>query len=74
MATDKRRAERKLEELVMKRNLLVRDLEAYRERGGNAYWVEQCERLVKAEERRIREHCAKHDLDRPHGVPPEGGE
>ena len=70
MATDKRRAKRHLEEMLMKRHLLVRDLEAYREGGGAAYWVERCERLVKAEERRIREHCARHDLELPHDVPP----
>ncbi len=70
MATDKRVAERRLVEMLMKRNLLVRDLEAYRERGG-AYWVERCERQVKAEEGRIQEHCTEHGLELPHDVPPE---
>ncbi len=70
MATDKRVAKQELEGMLIKRHWLVRDLEAYREKG-DAVGVARCEPLVKAQEMRIREHCAEHGLDRPHDVPPE---
>ena len=70
MAVDKRATKRELEEMLMSRHRLVRDLEAYREKG-DAAGVARCERLVKAEERRIREHCADHGLDLPRDVSPE---
>ena len=70
MATDKRRAERKLEELLVTLSWHLIDLEAYREKG-DAAGVARCEPLVKAQERRIREHCAEHGLELPHDVPPE---
>ena len=70
MAAEKRAAKRELEEMLMRRHWLVRNLEAYREKG-DAVGVARCEPLVKAEERRIREHCADHGLELPHDVPPE---
>ncbi len=70
MAVDKRAAEQKCDELLIKRHWLVRDLEAYREKG-DAVGVARCEPLVKAQERRIREHCAEYGLELPHDVPPE---
>ncbi len=73
MADDTRPAKRTLEEMLMRRHWLVRDLEAYRKKG-DAVGVAGCEPLVKAQERRIREHCAEHGLELPHDVPPEGGE
>ncbi len=71
MAFDKRAAERELEGMLIKRHWLVRDLEAYREKG-DAVGVARYEPLVKAQERRIREHCAEHGLELPHDVPSEG--
>ncbi len=73
MADDKRIAEQELEEMLMKRHWLVCDLEAYREKG-DAVGVARCEPLVKAQERRIREHCAEHGLDVPHDVKREDSE
>ena len=73
MAGDKRAAKQELEGMLIKRHWLVRDLEAYREKG-DAAGVARCEPLVKAQERRIREHCAEHNLELPHDVRPEGGE
>ena len=73
MAVDKRRAERRRDELLMTRHWHLRDLEAYREKG-DAYGVARCERLVKADNRRIREYCARHNLELPHDVPPEDAE
>ena len=70
MATDKRRAKRHLEEMSMTLSWHLIDLQAYREKG-DAAGAARCEPLVKAEERRIREHCAEHGLELPHDVPPE---
>ena len=70
MATDKRVAERELEELLTTLSWHLIDSEAHRE-NGDAAGVARCEPLVKAEERRIREHCAEHGLELPHDVPPE---
>ena len=70
MATDKRAAERKLEELLMTRDWHRSIEEKYREKG-NASGEERCDQLVKADNRRIREHCAEHGLELPHDVPPE---
>ncbi len=73
MADDTRVAKRELEIMLMRRHWLVRNLEAYREKG-DAVGVARCEPLVKAQERRIREHCAEHNLELPRDVPPEDAE
>ena len=70
MAADKRVAERKLEELLMVRRWHLRKLEEYSEKR-DAAGKERCDRLVKADNGRIREHCAEHGLELPHDVPPE---
>ena len=70
MAVDKRRAKRELEELLTTLSWHLIDLEAYRE-NGDAAGAARCEPLVKAQEGRIREHCAEHGLELPHDVPPE---
>ena len=59
--------------MLMTRHWLVRDLGAYREKR-DAAGAARCEPLVKAQERRIREHCAEHGLELPHDVPPENAE
>ncbi len=73
MAVDKRAAKRELEEKLMTLHGHRRDLQAYREKL-DAAGVERCEWLVEIDNRRIREHCAEHGLDRPHDVPPEDAE
>ncbi len=70
MATDKRRAKRKLEELLMTRDWHRSIKEKYREKG-NASGEERCDQLVKADNSRIREDCAEHGLELPHDVPRE---
>ena len=70
MATDKRAAKRELEELLMAMGSHRRDLEAYRKKGDNA-GEELCDRVLKINYSLIRSHCAKHDLELPHDVPPE---
>jgi hypothetical protein len=73
VAVDKLAAKQELEGMLIKRHWLVRDLEAYRDKG-DAVGVARCEPLVKAQERRIREHCAEHGLELPHDVRPEDAE
>ena len=70
MAVDKRVAKRKLEDLLTVMSGHRRDLAAYLSIGDFSE-VERCEQLLKAYYSRIREHCAKHDLELPHDVPPE---
>ncbi len=70
MAVDKLAAKQELEGMLIKRHWLVRDLEAYREKG-DAAGVARCERALKINYSLIRSHCAKHDLELPHDVPPE---
>ncbi len=70
MATDKRVAERKLEDLLTVMSWHRNDLAAYRNKG-DAFTVARYERLLKLDYARIRAHCAKHHLKRPHDVPPE---
>ena len=70
MADDKRVAKLKLEDLLTVMNWHRRDLAAYRNKGGAAR-VARCERLLEFDYARIREHCAEHDLELPHDVPPE---
>ena len=64
---------RRLEELLIARHWHLRHLEEYCKKG-DAAGEEQCDRLVKADNRRIREHCAEHGLELPHDVTPEGEE
>ncbi len=73
MATDKRVAERKLEDLLMAVSAHLRDLEAYRKEG-NAAGEERSELVLKYDYARIREHCAEYSLELPHDVPSEGAE
>ena len=73
MATDKRVAERRLEDLLMAMGSHRRDLEAYRKKGDNA-GEELCDRVLKINYSLIRSHCAKHDLELPHDVPSEDAE
>ncbi len=70
MATDKRVAERELEEMLMAMSGHRSDLAAYRNKR-DAFGVARCERLLKANYSLIREHCARHDLELPHAVPGE---
>ncbi len=70
MATDKRMPKQRLEELLMVRHWHLRKLEEYSKKG-DASGEERCDRLVKTDNRRIREHCAEHGLELPHDVPPE---
>ncbi len=70
MATDKRAAERELEELLMTMSELRRNLEAHRNKGDFS-GVARCEWALKYDYARIRSHCAEHGLKLPHDVPPE---
>ena len=71
MATDKRAAERELEELLTVMSGLRSKLEAYRNKGDFS-GVARCELALKFDYASIRKHCAKHDLKRPYDVPSEG--
>ncbi len=73
MAVDKRKAKRRLEELLMFMHGHRSRLAAY-QNNGDAAGVERCERLLKLDYSRIRAHCAKHDLELPHDVPSEDAE
>ncbi len=73
MATEKRTAERKLEDMLTVMGGYRRGLAAYLSIG-NFSEVERCEQLLKAYHSRIRVHCAEHDLKLPHDVPPEDSE
>ncbi len=73
MATNKRVAEQRLEQMLMAMSGDRGNLEAYRNKG-DAYGMAQCEQLLKYESSRIRKHCAKHDLELPHDVPSEDAE
>jgi len=70
VATDKRRAERRLEELLMAVSAHLRDLEAYRNEGDDA-GEERSELVLKYDYAHIRSHCAEHGMELPHDVPPE---
>ena len=69
MADDKRVAKRKLEDLLTAVSWHRSVQEAYRNKGG-ADGVARCERLLEYDHSRIRTHCAEHDLELPHDVPP----
>ena len=71
MATDKRVADRRLEDLLMAMGKQRRDREAYRNKG-DAAGEERCDRVLKINYSLIRSHCATHDLELPHDVPSEG--
>ena len=71
MATDKRVAKRRLEEMLMYLHRHRRDLAAYRDKG-DAAGMERCEQALKLVHSLIREYCAEHGLELPHDVPPEG--
>lgn len=73
MAVDKGRAKRELEEMLVAMRGHRNDLAAYRNKG-DAFGVTRYERLLKSNYSRIREHCARRDLELPHDVPPEGAE
>ncbi len=73
MADDKRAAERELENLLTVMSRHRRNLAAYVSIGDFPE-VERCEQLLKAYYSRIRAHCARHDLELPHDVPPEDTE
>ena len=73
MATDKRVAKRHLKEMLMAMNNHRNDWAAYSNKG-DADGLERCERALNYNYARIRSHCARHDLERPHDVPPEGRE
>ncbi len=73
MATDKREAKRRLEELLTVMGWHQSDLAAYRNKG-DAFMVARGERLLKLDYGRIRAHCAQHNLELPHDVPSEGAE
>ncbi len=69
VADDNRVAERKLDDLLTAMSWHRRDLAAYRKKG-DAVGVARYERALKLNHSLIREHCAEHDLDLPHDVPP----
>ena len=71
MATDKRVAKRRLEEMLMTVSAHLRDLEAYRNEGDDA-GEERSELALTYDYARIRSHCAEYGLELPHDVPPEG--
>ncbi len=70
MATDKRVAEQRLEDLLMMLSGDRRHLEAYRNKG-DASGVARFKGILKLDYALIREHCAEHGLDLPHDVPSE---
>jgi len=73
VAADKLVAKRELEDLLMTMSGLRRNLEAYRKKADFS-GVARCELALKFGYASIREHCAKHDLELPHDVPPEDAE
>ncbi len=70
MAIDKRVAKLELDDLLTAMSWHRKDLAASRKKGDAAN-VALCERLLKLAHARIRAHCAEHDLELPHDVPPE---
>ncbi len=70
MATDKREAKRRLEDLLMSMSGTRSKLEAYRNKGDFS-GVARCKLALKFDYARIRTHCAEHDLELPHDVPSE---
>ncbi len=73
MAVDKREAKRTLDELMMTMHA-HRSAEAeYRKKGDDSGVVRR-ELAMKLDYILVREHCAKHGLPVPRGVPDEGAE
>ncbi len=58
----------KLEDLLVEMSTL-RSNRAKNHNKGNISGVARCERLLKLNYAHIREHCARHDLELPNGVP-----
>jgi hypothetical protein len=73
VAADKQAVKRHFKEMLMAMSKHRNDLAAYSEKG-DAFGVARCKRLLKFNCSRIRKYCAKHDLELPHSVPPEGAE
>ena len=71
MTDDMRVAERNLESMLMLMSSHRNDLAAYLNKG-DAFGAARCERVLKYDYSRIREHCAEHDLELPRDVPPAG--
>ncbi len=71
MAVDKRKAKRKLAELLVTMEGHLNNLATYSRRG-DAAEVERCRTVLKLNYSRIREHCIEHDLTLPHDMPPAG--
>ena len=71
MAVDKRKAKRKLAELLVTMEGHRNNLATYSRRG-DAAGVERCRTLLKLDHRHIREHCGEYRLELPHDVPDEG--
>ncbi len=70
MAIDKQVAKLELDDLLTVMGWHRSALAAYRNKEGAAR-VARYELLLKLDYARIRAHCAEHDLELPHGVPPE---
>jgi len=70
VATDKRAAELEFDDLLITLSGDRRYLKVCRNKG-DAAGVARYERALEFDYARIREHCAKHDLKRPHDVPSE---
>ncbi len=70
MATDKRAAERKLEELL-KAVSWHRSVQAAHRFEGSTDGVARYKGILKLDYALIRSHCAEHKLELPHDVPPE---
>ena len=73
MAVDKRKAERKLAELLVTLEGHRNNLATYSRRG-DAAGVERCRTVLKLDHSRIRVHCIEHNLELPHDVPTGGEE
>jgi hypothetical protein len=73
VADDKRVAEQELEEMLMAMNRHRNAGAAYSDKG-DSFGVARCKRVLQLDHSRIRRHCAKHDLELPHDVPPEDTE
>ncbi len=73
MAADKLAVKRHFKDMLVAMRRHRNDLAAYSEKG-NAFGVARCKRLLKFNCSRIRKYYAKHDLELPHSVPPEGAE
>ncbi len=73
VAVDKRAAKRKLAELLTTKGWHENALAACREKE-DASGVKGCEWALRIDYSLIRKHCAEHEIELPHDVPPEGEE